>query len=147
MSILIDTNILLRSVQPSNPMHPSAVRALEILMEREEALVVTLQNVVEFWNVATRPIVNNGLGFTIEEAREEIVKIEGFFKVLYENEASYAAWKTLVITNRVNGVQVHDARLAAVMTTYGVSQIVTFNVKDFTRFSGIEMVHPDDVKV
>ena len=29
------------------------------------------------------------------------------------------------------------------MKTYGISQIVTFNVGDFVRFSEIEAVHPD----
>ena len=59
MAILIDTNVLLRSVQPSNPMHASAVRALENLMKREEALAVAIQNVAECWNAATLPIVTD----------------------------------------------------------------------------------------
>ncbi len=88
MPLLIDTNILLRSVQPSHPMHARAVRALEVLMKRQEALFVALQNVAGFWNAATRPSVDNGLGFTIEEAREELAKIEGFFQILTENVAS-----------------------------------------------------------
>lgn len=124
-------------------MHASAVRALEVLMKRQEVLVVALQNVAEFWNAATRPAVNNGLGYTIEEARVELTRIEGFFQILCENAASYATWKTLLIANRVRGVKVHDARLAAVMKTYGVAQIVTFNVKDFVRFAEIEAIHPD----
>ena len=78
MPVLIDTNVLLRSMQPSHPMHVSAVRALEVLIRRQEPLVIALQNVAEFWNVATRPVANNGLGFTIEEARDELAKIEGF---------------------------------------------------------------------
>jgi len=82
MRILVDTNILLRAVQPSHPMHASAVRAMGILMEREEALVVTVQNIAEFWNAATRPAANNGLGFTIEEAQEELARIEGFFEII-----------------------------------------------------------------
>src|ERR1035437_11092043 len=89
MPILIDTNILLRSVQPLHPMHAGAVHALEVLMKREEALVIALQNVAEFWNAATRPSINNGLGFTIEEAREALTKLEGFFQILTENAASY----------------------------------------------------------
>ncbi|HLM81172.1 MAG TPA: hypothetical protein VK302_11125, partial [Terriglobales bacterium] len=60
-----------------------------------------------------------------------------------ENAASYALWKTLVIDNRVSGVQVHDARLVAVMRTHNIEQIMTFNVSDFTRFSEIEAIHPD----
>ena len=145
MPILIDTNVLLRSVQPSHPMHAGAVRALEVLMKREEALVIALQNVAEFWNAATRPALHNGLGFTIEEAQEELTRLEGFFRILTEDAASYAEWKALVIANRVSGVLVHDARLVAVMKTYGIGQIVTFNVKDFARFSEIEAVHPDSI--
>lgn len=114
-------------------------------MEREEPLVVSIQNMAEFWNTATRPESRNGLGFSIEEARDELSKLEGFFAVLHENAASYAAWKTLVIENRVNGVQVHDARLAAVMKAYGIRQIVTFNINDFTRYAGIEAIHPDRI--
>jgi predicted nucleic acid-binding protein len=123
MRILIDTNILLRAAQPSHPMHRSAVRAMEILMEREDPLVVTVQNIAEFWNAATRPAANNGLGFTIEEAQEELARIEGFFEIISENTDSYAAWKTLVISNRVSGVKVHDARLVAMMKTHNISRI------------------------
>lgn len=104
---------------------------------------VTLQNIAEFWNVATRPITYNGLGFTIEEAQNELEKIEEFFHILCENATSYEEWKSLLIANRVLGVQTHDTRLVAVMKTYGISQIVTFNVGDFVRFSEIEAVHPD----
>ena len=145
MPVLIDTSVLLRSMQPSHPMHVSAVRALEALIRRQESLVIALQNVAEFWNVATPPVANNGLGFTIEEARDELAKIEGFFQVLCENPASYQTWKALLIANRVMGVQVHDTRLVAVMKTYGIVQIVTFNVADFARFSEIEAIHPEKI--
>ena len=145
MAILIDTNILLRAVQTEHPMNASAVRALAILMEREERLVVSVQNIAEFWNVATRPEVNNGLGFSIEETRDEVFKLEEFFEVLHEDPSSYAVWKDLVIENRVSGVQVHDARLASIMKIYDVRQIVTFNVQDFTRYAGIEAIHPDRI--
>jgi len=36
-------------------MHAVAVRALEVLMKKEEPLVIAFQNVAEFWNVVTRP--------------------------------------------------------------------------------------------
>jgi thiamine pyrophosphate-dependent acetolactate synthase large subunit-like protein len=70
MATLIATNILLRSVQPTHPMHSVAVHALETLLAREEPLVTALQNVAEFWNAATRPVVYNGLGSWIEEAQK-----------------------------------------------------------------------------
>lgn len=50
-----------------------------------------------------------------------------------------------MVERRVSGVQVHDARLAAVMKTHGIARIVTFNVSDFDRFPDIEAVHPDEI--
>ena len=48
MSVFIDTNVLLRSVQPSHPMHAAAVRAVAGFIRDGEALVVTPQVVAEF---------------------------------------------------------------------------------------------------
>jgi predicted nucleic acid-binding protein len=143
---LIDTNILVRSVQPSHDMHAIAVAALEILLKKEEPLVITIQNVAEFWNVATRPERNNGLGFTIEEAQTSFARLEGFFQILSEDAASYADWKAMLTDRRISGAQVHDARLVAVMKVHGIARIVTFNVSDFTRFPEIEAIHPETVK-
>jgi predicted nucleic acid-binding protein len=140
---LIDTNILLRAAQPSHPMHASAVRALSILMEREERLVVAIQNIAECWNVFTRPVAQNGLGFTIEAAQAEVDRLEGFFEIVSETPETYRTWKSLVIAAQVKGAQVHDARLVSVMQVYAIPQLLTFNVDDFARFSGIEAIHPD----
>jgi predicted nucleic acid-binding protein len=45
----------------------------------------------------------------------------------------------------VMGVQVHDARLAAAMRVHRVSHILTLNVTDFERFSGLTAVHPSSL--
>src|SRR6266540_2959183 len=127
---LIDTNILLRAAQPSHPMYASGVRALKLLMEREEPLVLAIQNIAEFWNVATRPIENNGLGFTIEAAQAEVARLEGFFEVISESADTYAAWKSLVSTMQVRGAQVHDERIAYIMKVNDIKRILTFNVDD-----------------
>ena len=145
MAVLIDTNVLLRAVQPSHPMHPVALRALERLFTGPEPLFIAIQNVAEFWNAATRPLAVNGLGMTVEEAGEEVKRLESFFEIVSESAASYAAWKTLVTAHRVRGAQVHDARLAAVMIASGITRIVTFNVRDFSRFAAVEAVHPEQL--
>ena len=77
MPILVDTNVLLCLAQPNNPMYKSAANAIAVLLERQEDVVVALQNVAEFWNVATRPADKNGLGFSIEEAQTEIAQLYG----------------------------------------------------------------------
>lgn len=67
MPVLIDTNILLRMSQPSDPRCAIAERALNVLRGRHQFLCVTAQNVVEFWAVCTRPAGENGLGLTADQ--------------------------------------------------------------------------------
>jgi predicted nucleic acid-binding protein len=43
----------------------------------------------------------------------------------------------------VSGVQVYDARLAAVMHVHGINLILTLNVTDFSRFEGLIALHPE----
>ena len=43
------------------------------------------------------------------------------------------------------GVKVFDARLVAVMNVYGVRSILTYNTADFTRYTGLTILHPSDV--
>lgn len=66
MGYLVDTNILLRSCQPDHPMYKGASTAVETLLEQGQNLHLTPQNIVEFWNVSTRPLSKNGLGMTSE---------------------------------------------------------------------------------
>ena len=82
MSILADTNILLRRTQPDHPSHTLAVESVAKLLAANEPVYFTLQNMAEFWNVGTRPVANNGLGFSVALALGELEKIERFLTVL-----------------------------------------------------------------
>jgi predicted nucleic acid-binding protein len=110
MSVLVDTNVLLRSVQPSHPMHGAAVRTIADLIRAEESLIITPQIVAEFWVVATRPAEQNGLGWTHEKTLQEVNRIEQFFALVTESVDVYREWKRLVTAQKVTGVQAHDAR-------------------------------------
>ena len=101
----------------------------------------TLQNISEFWNVATRPAPNNGLGFSVALVWGEIEKIERFLTLLPDSPAVYGEWKRLVVQHGVLGSKVHDAKLVATMNVHGIRRILTFNTEDFTR-SDIEAIHP-----
>ena len=39
----------------------------------------------------------------------------------------------------------HDARLVATMLVHGVTDLLTLNDRDFSRYVGIRAVHPRDV--
>jgi predicted nucleic acid-binding protein len=141
MAVLIDTNVLLRAVQPSHRMHPVALPALERLLAGPEPLFIAIQNVGEFWNSATPPLAANGLGMTVDQVGREVKRLESFFEIVSESAASYVAWKTLATTHRVSGAQVHDARLAAVMTASGIARIVTFKRAGLAPVRGVAVLH------
>lgn len=144
MSVLVDTNVLLRRTQPSHPSHAVAVESIARLLASGEKVHFTLQNIAEFWNVATRPAEHNGLGFSGAVTLSEVEKIEAALELLPDTPAIYAEWKRLVIHHGVMGAKVHDARLVAAMTVYGIGRLLTFNAGDFTRY-GIEVLQPASV--
>ena len=142
MSVFVDTNVLLRAADPGDPKHEAAIKTISDLLEAGEALCITPQIAAEFWNVATRPVANNGLGMSIEEVRDEISRLEGFFSVLPESAEVYLEWKRLVVAHKVRGVKVHDARIVAAMNVHGLNRIVTFNADDFRRYGSITVTLP-----
>jgi predicted nucleic acid-binding protein len=141
MSILIDTNVLLRRTQPDHAHHVLAVESIARLLAANDPVYFTLQNIAEFWSVATRPIPNNGLGFSPAAALAEVNKIERFLAVLPDSPMVYPEWKRLVILHGVTGVRVHDARLVAVMNVHRVRRILTFDRGDFAIY-GVEILTP-----
>ena len=144
MSILVDTNVLLRRLEPVHNHHCLAIDATSRLIESAEPVHVTPQNITEFWAAATRPAARNGLGFSPAVAASEIDRIERMFVLLPDHPAIYEHWKRLVAKHSVIGNQVYDARLVAAMAVHGVRRILTFNAGDFTRYE-VEVIHPSAV--
>lgn len=145
MSFLIDTNILLRSADPKDSMYSDTVNATTNLRVQGQQLCIVAQNLIEFWNVYTRPANRNGLGYSPAEAAEELKRLKRLFLLLPERPSIYAEWERLVVNYGVSGVNVHDARLVAAMCVHGLTHILTFNVRDFSRYAEITAVHPTEV--
>ncbi len=142
MTTLIDTNILLRFVEPNDPEYGLVRQAVRALTEKGETLCYAPQNLSEFWNVCTRPLANNGLGLTPAETDARAALIESRFQLLPDDARVHREWRRLVVAHSVTGVQVHDARLVAAMLAHGVSRLLTLNDRDFARYPGISVLHP-----
>jgi predicted nucleic acid-binding protein len=121
--------------------------AVNKLYNEGAEIFTTFQNCAEFWNVATRPKKYNGFGIEHREAHQMLSLVDQLFPILWHTKDSYLSWRKIVAEFEVSGVQVHDARLVAVMLAHGVERILTFNDQDFRRFepAGIEAVHPSAV--
>jgi predicted nucleic acid-binding protein len=144
-SCLVDTNILLRIGNRTDPFYLMASRAVDEMKVSGVSLIYTHQNIAELWNVMTRPVNRNGLGLSISEAEAEVTEIEAGMTLLAENEAAYRHWRTLLLKYSIRGVQVHDARLVASMLAHRVTHLLTFNTADFRRFSEIYAFHPSEI--
>ena len=144
MIYLVDTNVLLRFLHHDDPSYQIVQDAVRKLEAGGHQLQTTLQNLAEFWNVSTRPTNQNGFGHTPVETNQLLQDLEKVFSLLPDSADVYHEWRRLVVKYEVLGVQVHDARLAALMITHNVKHILTFNVTDFQRYTdeGIETVHP-----
>lgn len=144
-SVLLDTNILLRSAQPSHPMCAVALAAQAELRRANRDLCVVSQNLVEFRAVATRPLTVNGLGMSEQAADLEVARIEALYTLHLDLPGILGEWKQLVSTHGAVGKQNHDARIAAAMRVHGIPSILTFNGSDFNRYPGIDVLDPREV--
>jgi predicted nucleic acid-binding protein len=146
MSYLFDTNIFIRAAKRNDPERQIVLGAIRKLRANNDDLCYTTQVLVEFWNVSTRSAAaRGGLGHSLEVTERKAQLIEKNFRLLPESLATHQEWRRLVSAHSVEGVQVHDTMLAAVMTVHRVSHIVTFNKAHFTRFSSIIALLPSEV--
>jgi predicted nucleic acid-binding protein len=137
MPILLDTSILGRLANHSDPMRVIASTAIGRSHLQRESFVITSRNLVEFSNFATRPVAANGLGLSSSAAQSFVDQFEQSFPLLEETPDIFPGWKKIVQSLGVVGKQVHDARLVAVCHVHAILKLMTFNVAHFARFSGV----------
>ena len=144
---LVDSNVLLRWVKPDHSDYPVIVSATDAILRHDGVLCYTSQNVGEFWNACTRPVDRNDYGLSPQDTDRRARFFEEKLRLLPDSLAVHDEWRKLLVIHSVSGVQVHDARLVAAMRIYGVKHILTFNARDFNRYSDVEAVHPRSVSL
>jgi predicted nucleic acid-binding protein len=148
MRYLIDTGILLRLVDTQDPHHALVQSVFETLGNQGDDLYITTQNVAELWNVATRPLANNGLNLppaAISQLFQQA--IEPFCTIITELDSMPSEFRRLLLQYSIVGKQVHDARLVAMMLVSQIENILTLNDRDFQRYTpeGINIVTPGSI--
>jgi len=147
--ILLDTNLLGRITDSTDPQYAIARQAVHSLLTQHERLIIVPQNLYEFWAVATRklgppPNGQNGLGMTTDQASHWLRFFQRRFALLPDREELIACWHDLVKRLGIKGYRSHDARLVAAMQTYGIVRLLTFNADDFKYFE-ITIIDPTSV--
>ena len=142
---LIDANILIFSSNPAAPEYQECVKATDTIRLNGDIPCIVPQSLYEFWVVATRPIAERGLGMTPAQAIGELSTIKALFPSFPDSAAIYPEWERLVIQHSVSGKNAHDARYVAAMNVHGITNILTYNKRHFTRFSGINPLLPAEI--
>jgi predicted nucleic acid-binding protein len=138
--VFLDTNVLIYASRPASPVHQAARARMAAFDDAGCPLWVSPQVLREYLAVVTRP-----QGATPPlRAAEALRDISGFqerFEIAPETPAVFARLLTLLAAFPIGGRQVHDANLVASMLENGIYRLLTFNIRDFQRFSGmIEIV-------
>lgn len=145
MRILLDTNILGRLAQPDHAQHPTARHAVDTLNLADHELRLVPQIIYEFWAISTRGVNENGCGLTHDEAAFHITRFKGLFPPLRDERGILEHWEKLVHDYKVKGKSTHDARIAAAMNRHDITHLLTFNIADFRRFSGVQTLDPETI--
>jgi predicted nucleic acid-binding protein len=142
MTILVDTNIWLRSSQQDHEQYADASAATASLLSGGHELVIVPQVLYEFWVVATRPISANGLGVSASRADEELDRIRRVSSLYDDDSSILPLWRSVVTKYQILGKKAHDARLVAAMLRHRVAHLLTFNGQDFAQYSEISIFAP-----
>lgn len=142
--ILVDTNVLVRLVNPDHEHHGAARDALTALAKSGATVGLVPQTCYEYYTVVTRPVESNGLGMEPSAAAEAVDRLVRQFRFLRDERGVFDAWAELVEKHAVRGKPAHDARLAAAAIRHGATHLLTFNVGDFKRYVELTVLHPDD---
>ena len=145
MSYLLDTNVVVRLMEPAAPEHTIVRKAIHRLIQAGNTLVLAPQVLTELWVVATRPVEVNGFGWSPSATSAVIAHLRGQFSLLEEGPATFERWLALVKEAEIRGKRAHDARLAAVALSQGINQILTLNPADFQGLQGVVAVVPSTI--
>jgi predicted nucleic acid-binding protein len=145
LPIFIDTNVLIRANVATAPTHEEALECLKRLGKSSAELWVSQQILREYLaNVTRQQTFMSPIPMATAIARIEY--FQSHFIVAQDSERVFANLLKLLNSTTTSGKQIHDTNIAATMQTYGITQLLTYNPTDFTRFSAyITVLSPEDL--
>lgn len=134
--IFVDTNILIFATFVGSPFNEDARAVLKNLSLSGAELVISSQVLREYaCNMTAHK-------YALRAAVERNITRFQQMTVLYDTPSVFQRWNLLMQQYTVSGKAVYDCNIVATMLEHGVSEIVTHNVKDFTRYAALLNVIP-----
>jgi toxin-antitoxin system PIN domain toxin len=140
--IAVDSNLLVYAHREDAPWHDAAYVRIAELAEGQASWAIPWPCVHEFLAIVTHPKIYappTPLGKALEQF-EAWLESPGLV-LLSETEDYWLQLRPILVTGRVSGPQIHDARVAALCMEHGVTELWTAD-KDFGRFPDIQTRNP-----
>ena len=140
--ITVDTNILVYAHREDSPFHEIAYRVVAQLAEGTAMWAIPWPCLHEFLAIVTHPRIYappTPLARAVDQVEAWLQSPSLAF--LTESTEHWAVLRKLLVSGRIAGPQVHDARVAALCQQHGVSELWSAD-RDFSRFVGVAVVNP-----
>jgi toxin-antitoxin system PIN domain toxin len=140
--IAVDTNILVYAHREDSSFHDAASRVVRQLAEGRAAWGIPWPCIHEFLAIVTHPRIYlppTPLPAAVDQVDAWLESPS--LALLGETLDHWPALKPLLLQGRIQGAQVHDARVAAIAIAHGVRELWTAD-RDFSRFDALTVKNP-----
>jgi toxin-antitoxin system PIN domain toxin len=140
--IAIDSNLLVYAHREDTPWHDIAYARIVELAEGQSLWAIPWPCIHEFLAIVTHPRIYSP-PTPLDKAIEQV---EAWMEspslvLLSEIEDYWMHLRLALVTGRVSGPQIHDARVAALCKEHGVTELWTAD-RDFGRFPDVQTRNP-----
>jgi hypothetical protein len=140
--IAVDSNLLVYAHREDSPWHDAAYSRMVELAEGRAPWAIPWPCIHEFLAIVTHPRIYSP-PTPLENAIDQVEAwLESPTLVVISESADY--WLELraaLLSARVSGPQVHDARIVTICQQHGVSELWSAD-RDFGRFPGLTVRNP-----
>jgi toxin-antitoxin system PIN domain toxin len=140
--IAIDTNILVHAHRRDSSFHGRAKEVITGLAEAPRPWAIPLHCFVEFYGIVTHAAIWKTPS-TLEQVRDQIEswRESPTLTTLGDEGETLDRTLALALAGRVVGAKIHDARIAALCLSHGVTELWTVD-RDFSRFPQLRTANP-----
>ena len=140
--IAVDSNLLVYSHREDSPWHDSAYTYIVELAEGQAPWAIPWPCIHEFLAIVTHPRIYDP-PTPLEKA---LSQVDAWMEspsllLLSESEDYWQQLQSLLQAGKVCGPQVHDARIAALCSYHGITELWTAD-RDFGRFPKLKVRNP-----
>ena len=137
-----DTNVLVHAHRTDSEWHAPAQDCIRSLAEGSRPWGIPWPCIHEFIAILTHPRIYDPPS-TITEAVDQVDAWlqSPVAELLAETDSHWPLLKEQLVTGKIRGPMVHDARIAAVCIAHGVTEFWTAD-RDFSRFPGLSARNP-----